>query len=127
MTNGTWVPTLAERVSIEPMSYFPQRGDAIWLTVDPKADDNRRRPALVISPLIYNGRANLALICPITSQVKNYPFEVAIPDGLPISGAILADQIRNLDWQARKATFIARLPDAVLADVLKKLEPLLAM
>ena len=110
------------------MAGIPDRGDAIWLTFNPQAGHEQagRRPALVLSPAAYNDRAGLALLCPITNQVKGYPFEVAIPDGLDVTGVILSDQVKSLDWRARQAEFIARLPDEVVAEVLAKLGTLLA-
>jgi mRNA interferase MazF len=68
----------------------------------------------VISPAAYNGKVGLAILCPITSQVKGYPFEVHIPSGLDVSGVVLSDQVKSLDWRARKAAFICRLPRTVL-------------
>ncbi len=108
-------------------SYVPDRGDAVWLTFDPQAGHEQagRRPALVLSPRRYNAKAGLAILCPITSQVKGYPFEVAIPSGLPISGTILADQVRSLDWKAHRATRICKLPDQATDEVLGKLAALL--
>jgi mRNA interferase MazF len=110
------------------MVSIPDRGDAIWLTFNPQAGHEQagRRPALVLSPAAYNGKAGLALLCPITNQVKGYPFEVIIPDGLDVTGVILSDQVKSLDWRARQAEFIARLPDEVAAEVLAKLGTLLA-
>lgn len=107
--------------------YVPDRGDAVWLTFDPQAghEPAGRRPALVLSPRQYNAKAGLAILCPITTQVKGYPFEVAIPDGLHVSGSILADQVRSLDWKARRATRICRLPDVATDEVLGKLSALL--
>ncbi len=107
--------------------YVPDRGDLVWLTFNPQAghEQDGRRPALTLSPLAYNRTAGLALFCPITSQVKGYPFEVALPPGLPVSGVILADQIRNLDWNARQAGFIAKALPGVIAEVLGKLTALL--
>src|SRR5437762_13948374 len=83
-------------------AYVPERGDAVWLTLDPQAGHEQagRRPALVLSPAAYNGRVGLALCCPITNQAKGYPFEVALPDGLAVSGVVLADQVKSLDWRA---------------------------
>ncbi len=77
----------------------PDRGDVVWITLNPQAGHEQagRRPALVVSPLSYNGKVGLAVLCPITSQVKGYPFEVLIPPGLKVSGAVLADQVKNLD------------------------------
>ena len=108
-------------------SYVPERGDAIWLMFDPQAGHEQagRRPAVVLSPSAYNQRVGLALLCPITSQIKGYPFEVKIPVGLPIGGVVLADQIKSLDWRVRHATAITRLPEAVIIEVLQKLQSLL--
>lgn len=108
-------------------SYVPDRGDAVWLTFDPQAGHEQagRRPALILSPRAYNSKAGLAILCPITSQLKGYPFEVNIPDGLPLSGSILADQVRSLDWKARRAKRICSLPEQVTDEVLGKLSVLL--
>lgn len=81
---------------------------------------------MVLSPLAYNAKVGLALLCPITSIVKGYPFEVNLPPGLPISGVILADQVKSLDWRARSAEFICTVPDTVTQEVLQKLGLLLA-
>src|SRR5437588_6304808 len=103
--------------------YVPERGDVVWLTLDPQADHEQagRRPALVLSPAPYNGRVGLALFCPITGQIKGYPFEISLPQGLAVSGVVLADQIKNLDWRARKAVRIAAVPQEVVGQVLKRL------
>lgn len=85
-------------------AYIPERGDAVWITLDPQAGHEQagRRPALVLSPSAYNGRVGLALLCPITSQVKGYPFEVPLPAGLGVAGVVGADQVKSLDWGAHK-------------------------
>jgi mRNA interferase MazF len=82
------------------------------------------RPALVISPGVYNRRVGLALCCPITSHTKGYPFEVGLPAGLPVAGVVLSDQVKSLDWRARKARRIAKVPPAVIDEVLGKLATL---
>lgn len=107
--------------------YIPDRGDIIWITFNPQAGHEQagRRPALIISPVAYNRKVGLAIMCPITSQIKGYPFEVKIPDGLKTSGVILSDQIKNLDWKARNAEFICKLPEKVTKDTLKKLNTLI--
>lgn len=107
--------------------YAPERGDIVWLAFSPQAGREiaGRRPALTLSPAAYNRKVGLGLFYPITSQIKGYPYEVKIPAGLPISGVILADQIRNLDWQNRQATFICRLPATTLQEVVKKFQTLL--
>lgn len=106
--------------------YVPERGDLLWLTFVGR-EQAGRRPALVLSPIAYNRRANLALVCPITTQAKGYPFEVALPPGLPLSGVVLADHLKSADWAARRAQFAAKAPAAVLADVIAKLRPLLGL
>ena len=108
-------------------AYIPERGDLVWLSFSPQAGHEQagRRPALVLSPAAYNGKVGLALLCPITSQVKGYPFEVPLPAGLPLNGVILADQVKSLDWRGREAEFIATLPAPVIARVVDKLQALL--
>jgi mRNA interferase MazF len=105
----------------------PDRGDVVWLAFNPQAGHEQagRRPALVLSPAAYNEKVGLALLCPITNQVKGYPFEVAIPDGLPVTGVVLADQVKSLDWRARQADQLATLPDHVVDEVLEMLRVLL--
>lgn len=104
------------------MAYIPARGDAVWLVFDPQAGHEQagRRPAIIISPKAYNAKTGLALACPITSQIKHYPFEVELPSGLPIGGVVLADQIKSLDWKARKAELICTLPGEITEDVIAK-------
>jgi len=79
----------------------------------------------VLSPASYNGKVGLAILCPISSQVKGYPFEVATPPGSRLSGVILADQVKSLDWRVRQAEFICKLPRATTVEVLEKLGALL--
>ena len=81
---------------------------------------------MVLSPGIYNEKVELAILCPVTNQIKGYPFEVLIPDGLPLSGVILADQIKSLDWRVRGAEWICTLPPRVVVEVLQKLGTLLS-
>ncbi len=107
--------------------YAPQRGDLLWLSFDPQAGHEQagRRPAFVLSLESYNRKTGLLLACPVTSRVKGYPFEVTLPSDLPVSGVILADQIKSLDWKARRAEFIARTPVSVIDDVLSLVLPLI--
>lgn len=109
------------------MAYVPERGDAVWIDFNPHAGHEQagRRPAIVLSPVAYNRKVGLAILCPITSQIKDYPFEVIIPKGLKVSGVVLSDQVKNLDWKVRRAELITKLPESVLDDVLKKLRTLL--
>jgi mRNA interferase MazF len=108
--------------------YAPQRGDVVWITLNPQAGHEQagRRPAVVLSPLAYNQKVGLAIFCPITSQEKGYPFEVRIPAGLAVTGVVLADQVKSLDWRARKAERMCALPAEVMDEVLGKLNVLLA-
>ncbi len=110
------------------LAYVPARGDVVWITLDPQAghEQRGRRPALVLSPSAYNGKVGLALLCPITSQVKGYPFEVALPDGLAVTGVVLADQVKTLDWKARQCVRIGAIPDDVVVQVLRRLNTLLS-
>jgi len=107
-------------------NYFPDRGDVAWLQFNPQAGHEQagKRPALVLSPKEYNQKTGLALFCPITSKVKGYPFEVKLPEGLPIEGVILADQIKNLDWISRSAQFVCKIPVEIMQEVILKLETL---
>ena len=107
--------------------YVPDRGDVIWLEFDPQAGHEQagKRPAFVLSPKAYNERTGLMLCCPITSKIKGYTFEVLLPEGLEITGAILTDQIRNLDFQARNARFIERVPLAFSQHVMRMAAKLL--
>lgn len=110
-----------------PRSYCPRRGDVVWLAFTPQAGHEQagHRPALTLSPEAYNRKAGLGVFCPITTQVKGYPFEVPVPSGLKISGVVLSDQARSLDWHARNAKFCCRLPEATVIDVVNKLKVLL--
>ena len=107
--------------------YVPARGDLVWLQLDPRAghEQGGRRPALIVSPQIYNSRVGLALCCPVTSQVKGYPFEVALSASSRLSGVVLADQLKSLDWNARQARRIESVSPDVLEEVLAKILTLL--
>jgi mRNA interferase MazF len=106
-----------------PGRYVPDRGDVVWLQFTPQAGHEQagHRPTLVISPLAYNRKVGLGLFCPITSQVKAYPFEVQLPPGLPVTGAILADQVKSLDWRVRKAKRVCKVPQEIVEEVLRKI------
>lgn len=105
----------------------PDRGDIVWIDLDPRTgrEQSGKRPALVLSPAKYNEAASLAVMLPITNQIKKYPFEVVLPKGLITSGAVLCDQIKSLDWKARNAEFKEKVPADVLSEVLGKLNTLL--
>ena len=106
--------------------YVPERGDLVWLDFHPQSghEQTGRRPALVVSPAAYNGKAGLALFCPITSQIKGYPFEIELMEKT-IRGVVLCDQVRSLDWRARRAKFVARVERAQLRQVLARIRALL--
>ena len=94
-------------------AYVPHRGDIVWIDFDPQAGHEQagRRPALVLSDKKYNARAGLLLLCPITSQAKNYPFFVALPpDLLPKPSYVMADQVKSLDWTQRKVAYLTKAP-----------------
>lgn len=107
--------------------YIPGRGDVVWLSFTPQAGHEQagRRPALVVSPRSYNEKSSLALLCPITSRVKGYPFEVALPADGPVTGVVLADQVKSLDWRARGARLASQAPPRVVGETLEKLAVLL--
>ncbi len=108
-------------------AYVPDRGDVVWLTFKPQTgrEQSGRRPALVLSPKSYNGKVGLMIACPITGKIKGYPFEVVLPPELPVKGAVLSDQVKSLDWQARKAERITTFPSELTNEVLGKLRALL--
>ncbi len=107
--------------------YVPDRGGIVWVQFNPQSGHERagRRPALIVSPGAYNRRVGLALLCSITSQVKGYPVEVRLPAEGKISGVVLADQIKSLDWRARQVELAARAAEPVTREVLQKLGILL--
>ena len=109
------------------MRSAPERGDFVWISFDPQAGHEQAgvRPAIVLSPLKYNKRVGLALICPVTGQGKGYPFEVAIPEGEAVHGFVLADQVKSLDWNARGIRAAGKAPREVVVDTLGRLATLL--
>jgi mRNA interferase MazF len=108
-------------------TYTPERGDLVWLSFSPQAGHEQagRRPALVLSPIQYNRKIGLALVCPVTNRAKGYPFEVALPVGLPITGVVLADHLKSQDWYARTAEFIARVDNVTVTEILGLVRTLL--
>lgn len=105
----------------------PERGDVVWVTLSPQ--DGRGQPssrrAVVLSTQPYNARVGLAILCPVVSLVKGYPFEVPVPPGLPVAGVILADQAMSIDWRAHRTERICSLPPGVVDEALGKLRALL--
>ena len=110
-------------------TYVPDAGDLVWLTFDPQAgrEQRGRGPALILSPRAYNERTRLAVACAITSHVKGYPFEVALPDGGPVTGVVLSDHLKSVDWKERRAKFAGKLAAAALAEVRERVRPLLGL
>ena len=105
-----------------PKPFVPNAGDTVWLNFTPQAG---HRPALVLSPGAYNDKTSLMICCPLTTQIKNYPFEVFIGGTPP--NAVLADQVKSLDWRARKATRIGAIPEEIVTEVVRRLQTLLAV
>jgi mRNA interferase MazF len=114
---------------VKSKAFVPDCGDIVWLTFNPQSghEQTGRRPALVISPSVYNEKTGLAIFCPITNVKKDYPFEVIIPDLPGIAGVILSDQIKNLDWKTRNAEFICKLPGKSIEETLNKISALLGI
>jgi mRNA interferase MazF len=113
--------------SLGNSAYVPDVGDLVWFSFSPQAGREQagRRPALVLSPRAYNIKTSLCLVCPITGQAKGYPFEVELPNGLPVQGVVLSDHVKSADWKARQAEYIGSAGAEVLQQVCAKLKPLL--
>ena len=107
-------------------NYIPERGDIVWLNFDPQSghEQKGKRPAIVLSPKEYNLKVGLGLFCPITSKVKNYPFEVKISNA-KINGVVLSDQIKSFDWRTRDIEFIAKETSEKVEEILNKISVLL--
>jgi mRNA interferase MazF len=115
-------------LATKPGNYCPEAGDFIWIDLDPAVghEQSGRRPAIVLSPHNYNAAAGLCVVCPITSRVRNYPFEAVLPDG-SLRGAVLADQPRSISWEKRALKHAGRAPDIVLTEVRERLAALLGI
>ena len=125
---------MAKRIGDKPSGtsrgkkpYVPDCGDLIWLSFSPQVGREQagHRPGLVLSPRSYNAKVGLCLVCPITKSAKGYPFEVALPDGLPIQGTVLSDHVKSADWQGRGSEYIGTVSEQVLDEVRARLKPLL--
>jgi len=112
---------------VKRIGYVPERGDVVWLDFDPQAGHEHagRRPAFVLSPQSYNKKTGLMLCCPITTQVKGYPFEVGVEGSGSVRGVILADQVKSLDWQVRRAEKKGKVSKEVLEEVVVKIRAIL--
>jgi len=112
---------------VKTKAYVPVRGDIVWINFNPQSghEQKGRRPALVLSPEDYNKKVGLAIFCPVTNQVKGYPFEVLIPEKMKVLGVILADQVKSLDWKTRNTELICQIPEEVTKIVLERIYTLL--
>ena len=106
-------------------SYVPDAGDIVWISFDPQTGHEQagHRPAVVLSPAAYNAKTSLIVCCPMTTQIKNYPFEVVIAGSSP--SAVLADQVKSLDWRKRRAKRTGIISVAELAEVRAKIRALI--
>lgn len=102
------------------MATTPDRGDLVYLDFNPQAGHEQagHRPAIVLTPVTFNQLTGFAWVCPVTNQKKGYPFEVELPTGLPITGVILTDQMKSLDWKARRLSVRGTAPQEVIDDCL---------
>jgi mRNA interferase MazF len=110
-------------------AYVPDTGDFVWLTFDPQAgrEQRGRRPALILSPRVFNDRSDLAIVCPVTSRVKGRMFEVPIPEGGRIEGAVLPHHVKSIDWKERRAKFAGKADQLTLDEVRERIRPLLGL
>ena len=109
------------------MRAIPDRGDVILISFDPTLGHEQAgfRPAVVLSPEYYNKASGLCLVCPVTTSIKGYPFEVTLEGAKKTSGVVLADQVRSIDWQARRIKIVDRISTTSLETILAKFKPLL--
>jgi len=103
--------------------YVPDAGDLVWLDFTPQAgrEQGGRRPAVALSPHAYNEKTSLGVFCPVTSHAKGYPFEVAIPPGTSVTGVILVDHLKSLDWRQRQARRVGKIPSDILEQIRDRL------
>ena len=111
-----------QRSMVVPSAYIPERGDLVWMNFNPQRghEQAHKRPAVILSPKSYNEKSSLALMCPVTTRVKGYPFEIPLNAG-KIAGVILSDQVRSLDWRVRRAAFIQRLNPEILTEAQERI------
>jgi mRNA interferase MazF len=109
------------------VTYVPDRGDIVWLQFNRQSGHEQagKKPALTLSPKAYNQKVGLAIFCPVTNQEKGYPFEVKV-GGSKISGVILADQVKTLDWRKRDAKFIVKAPSIIINETIELLRTLIS-
>ncbi len=111
------------------MRYIPESGHIVKLDLDPSAGHEQGgwRPAVVLSPMSYNGKTNLAVVVPVTNQIKGYPFEVRLPTQMKTTGVVLADAVRNVDWRTRRAKYVESAPPDVMRAINERLIALLGL
>lgn len=111
------------------MRYVPDAGHVIKVDLNPSAGHEQGgwRPAIVLSSNLYNGKTSLAVVVPVTNQVKGYPFEVPLPHQMKTTGVVLADGIKNLDWRVRRARYVETAPAEVLQSIRERLIALLGL
>lgn len=109
--------------------YVPNRGDIVWLDFDPRTGREQagHRPAIIVSPKEFNALSSLVFVCPITSKVKGFSFEVALTEKMQTEGVVLIHHLRSVDWKTRKIKFIEQAPNTVIDEVCAKLKPLIFM
>lgn len=109
------------------MAYVPERGDVVWIHLDPQAGREQagHRPALILSPQTFNRKLNVIFCCPISSRAKRFDFDVPLPEGLDVKGVILSHHMKSLDWRVRNAKYMTRVPDHVVDQVLLVLNSIL--
>ena len=107
--------------------YVPEKGDFVWLTFDPQAghEQKGRRTAVVVSNTLFNKKTGLAFVCPTTTRERGYPFHVSIPAGLPVHGFVMTDQLKSVDYRARKATYIAQAPEELVDEIMAIIEAIM--
>jgi mRNA interferase MazF len=105
-------------------TYVPQKGDFVTVTFDPQSghEQRGRRPALVVSNFLFNRHTGLAIVCPLTNTERNFPFHVAVVNDPNVTGFVMVEQVKSIDFRARKAKCIGRTSDSVLAEVLSILD-----
>jgi mRNA interferase MazF len=110
------------------VNYIPERGDYVWLNFNPQSghEQSGKRPAIVLTPKDYNQKVGLGVFCPITNQVKGYPFEVAIKNK-NVNGVILSDQVKSFDWRKREIEYISKASENELAETIEKVSALLCI
>jgi len=111
---------------VSDTEYTPDRSDIVWMTFDPQRGHEQRghRPGFVLTPSRYNALTGLAFICPITSRVRGYPFEIKLPESAPVQGVVMIDQMRSVDWRERKPRYAGRC-QGVLEEVVERLMSLI--